>query len=189
MSDCELERANMDIKASRVNADDNLEQLMNQYYAQLCVVSVQYVDSLQIAEDIVQDIFLRFWEEKKLLSADTNAKAYLFRSVRNASIDYIRRNNYRVFTDLEEANYITDEHINAEELSAQYEHLRTLIAQLPPQEQTVLMAIVVDNKKYKEVAEEMNISVNTVKTHFSRALKTLRKELPLSILLILLSPK
>ncbi len=179
----------MDINTNRIDAADYLEQLMNQYYSQLCVVSVQYVDSLEIAEDIVQDIFLHFWEEKKLLSADTNPKAYLFRSVRNASIDYIRRNNYRVFTDLEEANLISDENINNEELSVQYERLHRLIDQLPSQEKSVLMAIVVDNKKYKEVAEEMNISVNTVKTHFARALKTLRKELPLSILLILLSPK
>ena len=162
---------------------------MNQYYSQLCVVSVQYVDSLEVAEDIVQDVFLHFWEENKLFSAETNPKAYLFRSVRNASIDYVRRYNNCVFTDLEEANLISEEEINPEELASQYEHLHQIIEQLPAQEKAVLIAIVVDNKKYKEVAEELNISVNTVKTHFARALKTLRKELPLSILLILLSPK
>jgi RNA polymerase sigma-70 factor, Bacteroides expansion family 1 len=172
-----------------IQAEKELKELMNKYYSQLCVVSVQYTDSLEIAEDIVQDVFLRFWEDNKLLSVETNPKAYLFRSVRNASIDYIRKNNYRVFTDIEEANLISEEEISEEELSLQYERLYRMINQLSPQERTVLNAIVVENKRYKEVAEEMNISVNTVKTYFSRALRTLRKELPLSILLILLSPK
>jgi len=172
-----------------IQAEKELKELMNKYYSQLCVVSVQYTDSLEIAEDIVQDVFLRFWEDNKLLSVETNSKAYLFRSVRNASIDYIRKNNYRVFTDIEEANLISEEEISEEELSLQYERLYRIISQLSPQERAVLNAIVVENKRYKEVAEEMNISVNTVKTYFARALRTLRKELPLSILLILLSPK
>lgn len=172
-----------------IQAEKELKELMNKYYSQLCVVSVQYTDSLEIAEDIVQDVFLRFWEDNKLLSVETNSKAYLFRSVRNASIDYIRKNDYRVFTDIEEANLISEEEISEEELSLQYERLYRIISQLSPQERAVLNAIVVENKRYKEVAEEMNISVNTVKTYFARALRTLRKELPLSILLILLSPK
>ena len=172
-----------------IQTEKKLKELMNKYYSQLCVVSVQYTDSLEISEDIVQDVFVRFWEENKLLSVETNPKAYLFRSIRNASIDYIRKNNYRVFTDIEEANLISEEEISEEELSLQYERLYRIIGQLSPQERTVLNAIVVENKRYKEVAEEMNISVNTVKTYFARALRTLRKELPLSILLILLSPK
>lgn len=177
------------MNSKQIQAEKELKELMNKYYSQLCVVSVQYTDSLEIAEDIVQDVFLRFWEDNKLLSVETNPKAYLFRSVRNASIDYIRKNNYRVFTDIEEANLISEEEISEEELSLQYERLYRIIGQLSPQERTVLNAIVVENKRYKEVAEEMNISVNTVKTYFARALRTLRKELPLSILLILLSPK
>ncbi|NLI36035.1 MAG: sigma-70 family RNA polymerase sigma factor [Bacteroidales bacterium] len=172
-----------------IQTEKKLKELMNKYYSQLCVVSVQYTDSLEISEDIVQDVFVRFWEENKLLSVETNPKAYLFRSIRNASIDYIRKNNYRVFTDIEEANLISEEEISEEELSLQYERLYRMIGQLSQQERAVLNAIVVENKRYKEVAEEMNISVNTVKTYFARALRTLRKELPLSILLILLSPK
>ena len=177
------------MNSKSIQAEKELKELMNKYYSQLCVVSVQYTDSLEIAEDIVQDVFLRFWEDNKLLFVETNPKAYLFRSVRNASIDYIRKNNYRVFTDIEEANLISEEEISEEELSLQYERLYRIIGQLSPQERTVLNAIVVENKRYKEVAEEMNISVNTVKTYFARALRTLRKELPLSILLILVSPK
>ncbi len=166
--------------------DTYLKCLFEQHYTRLCILSVQYTDSLEVSEDIVQDVFLRFLEKNKDMNVD-NLKAYLYNSVRNASIDYVRTHNKYIFSDIEEASYISSEEISEEELTAQYKHLNEIVKRLPPQEYQVLMAIVVQNKKYKDVAEELNISVSTVKTHFSRALKFLRKEIPLSILLILMS--
>nr|WP_320059724.1 RNA polymerase sigma-70 factor [uncultured Bacteroides sp.] len=158
-----------------VNSDEeDFKRFVTQYYPQLCAFATQYTDSLEVSEDIVQDVFLRFWESKKYLSVKSYLKSYIFSSVRNASIDYIRKNNVHTFTELEEASYLKEEEVNEENLLAQHEHLYELLKQLPPQEYEVLMAIVVHNKKYKEVGEEMNISVNTVKTHLSRALKFLR---------------
>lgn len=166
--------------------DTYLKCLFERHYTRLCILSVQYTDSLEVSEDIVQDVFLRFLEKSKDKNVD-NLKAYLYNSVRNASIDYVRANNKYFFSDIEEASYISSEDISEEELTAQYKHLNEIVKRLPPQEYQVIMAIVVQNKKYKDVAEELNISVSTVKTHFSRALKFLRKEIPLSILLILMS--
>jgi RNA polymerase sigma-70 factor (family 1) len=182
----------IDINVMKDIAFDNeeyLKQLVDRYYNRLCVVAVQYTDSLEAAEDIVQDVFLRFWQDKKMLRVETNAEGYLFRSVRNAAIDYIRKTGSYIFTDIEEATFLHDEEIDETDLATQYEHLHTVLSQLPAQEYQVLISIVVDNKHYKEVAEEMGISVNTVKTHFARALKYLRNELPLTILILLLSPK
>lgn len=162
-------------KGSTVNSDEEaFKKFVTQYYPQLCAFATQYTDSLEVSEDIVQDVFLRFWESKKYLSPKSFLKSYIFSSVRNASIDYIRKNNVHTFTELEEASYLKEEEVTEENLLAQHEHLHELLKQLPPQEYSVLIAIVVHNKKYKEVGEEMNISVNTVKTHLSRALKYLR---------------
>jgi len=166
--------------------DTYLKCLFERHYTRLCILSVQYTDSLEVSEDIVQDVFLRFLEKSNDKNVD-NLKAYLYNSVRNASIDYVRAHNKYFFSDIEEASYISSEDISEEELTAQYKHLNEIVKRLPPQEYQVIMAIVVQNKKYKDVAEELNISVSTVKTHFSRALKFLRKEIPLSILLILMS--
>ncbi len=149
--------------------------VVNEYYSQLCAFSVQYTDSPEISEDIVQDVFLRFWEDKKYLLAKGSLKSYIFNSVRNASIDYIRKNRNHIFTELEEASYLDESEISEDNLRLQHERLHELLKQLPAQEYQILVAIVVDNRKYKEVAAEMSISVNTVKTHLSRAMKFLRK--------------
>jgi RNA polymerase sigma-70 factor (ECF subfamily) len=155
--------------------EETFKEFVNQYYSQLCAFSVQYTDSLEVSEDIVQDVFLRFWEEKKYLLANSSLKSYIFNSVRNASIDYIRKNRTHIFTQLEEASYLNEDETNEDNLKMQHEQLHQLLKQLPPQEYQTLVAIVVHNKKYKEVAAEMEISVNTVKTHLSRAMKFLRK--------------
>nr|WP_321479480.1 RNA polymerase sigma-70 factor [uncultured Bacteroides sp.] len=154
--------------------EESFKKFVNQYYSRLCAFSVQYTDSLEISEDLVQDVFLHFWESQKFHQATSNLKSYIFNSVRNASIDYIRKNKKMTFIELEEDSYLKEDEINEETLETQHEHLHKLLNQLPTQEYKVLIEIVVHNKKYKEVGEEMNISVNTVKTHLSRALKFLR---------------
>lgn len=157
------------------NKEETFKGFVNEYYSQLCAFSVQFTDSPEISEDIVQDVFLRFWEDKKFLLATSSLKSYIFNSVRNASIDHIRKNRAHIFTELEEASYLDEDEIYEDNLRSQHEKLHELLKQLPPQEYHTLVAIVVNNRKYKEVADEMNISVNTVKTHLSRAMKFLRK--------------
>ncbi|MDH5826274.1 sigma-70 family RNA polymerase sigma factor [Sphingobacterium faecium] len=157
------------------NKEEIFKEIVHSYYAQLCAFSVQFTDSLVVSEDLVQDVLLSFWEEKKYLLAKESLRSYIFMSVRNASIDYVRKNRLRIFIDLEEANYLAEEEISESELQLQHHYLHQLLDKLPKQERRVLLAIVVENKKYKALAEEMGISVNTIKTHFSRAMKFLRK--------------
>ena len=152
------------------------KDIVQHQYAQLCALSVQFTDSIAISEDLVQDVLLRFWEDKKYHLAASSIRAYLFTAVRNASIDYIRKNKLHIFTSLEESIYLPEEQINAKDLEEQYQLLHQLLEELSPQEHAVLLSIVVDNKKYKEVAQEMGITVNTVKTYLSRAMKFLRKK-------------
>lgn len=157
--------------------ENAIKTLFEAFYRPLCVYSVQITDSIESTEDIVQDVFLRFWEKKIYLSIQENLRAYLFNAVRNASIDYLRQKRPYVMEDIEEFSYLTmEEDIDEEELLREKEKLHLLLQQLPPQEYRVLMSIIVENKKYKEVAEELRISVNTVKTHLSRALKFLRTQ-------------
>lgn len=101
-------------------------------------------------------------------------KQYLFNSIRNASIDYLRKHQSFVFTEIEEHAYIMDVNPDDEVPEEQLARLRHYLQQLSPQEYRILMEVVVHNKKYKEVAAELGISVNTVKTHLSHALKYLR---------------
>lgn len=156
------------------NNEKTLKELVEKYYTPLCVYSVQYTDSLEISEDIVQDFFVRLWEKQLYKTITGGLKAFLFNSIRNASIDYIRKNQSYTFVDIEENAYISDFELDEAEIEEQRQRLHYHLQQLSPQEYKVLIEIVVRNKKYKEVAEELGISVNTVKTHLSRALKYLR---------------
>lgn len=158
------------------NTNDLLfKEIVSSYYQELCAFSVQFTDSPSETEDLVQDVLLRFWEEKKYQLANSNLRGYIFQAVRNASIDYIRKNKHYIFENLEEACYLMDDEINAKEMELQHQRLHDLLKQLPSQEYRALIAVFVDNKKYKDVADEMGISTNTLKTHLSRAMKFLRK--------------
>jgi RNA polymerase sigma-70 factor (ECF subfamily) len=163
-----------ELKQGNENA---VKMLFETLYRPLCVYAVQITDSLESAEDIVQDVFLRFWEKKAYLTIQENLRAYLFNAVRNASVDYLRQKRPYVIENIEELSYLPmEEDIDEEELIREKEKLHHILQQLSPQEYRVLMNIIVENKKYKEVAEELQISVNTVKTHLSRALKFLRTQ-------------
>lgn len=156
------------------NDEKAFKELVDAYYTPLCVYSVQYTDSLEVSEDIVQDFFVRFWEKKLYRTVNGKLKQYLFNSIRNASIDYLRKHQPLVFMEIEENAYITEAELEETVPEEQLQRLRYHLKQLSLQEYKILMEVVVHNKKYKEVAEELGISVNTVKTHLSNALKYLR---------------
>lgn len=75
-------------------------------------------------------------------------------------------------TEIDITESITDE----EELREREKKIMEELEKLPKQELSAVQAVILENKKYKEAAEELNISVNTLKTHLSRALKRLRKD-------------
>lgn len=114
--------------------------------------------------------------KKLYLTVSNNLKSFLFNSVRNASIDYLRKHQPYRFVEIEEDAYITDFELHETEVDEQVRRLKHYLKQLTPQEYRILMEIVVHNKKYKEVADELGLSVNTIKTHLSRALKFLRSQ-------------
>ncbi|WP_353123810.1 RNA polymerase sigma factor [Dysgonomonas capnocytophagoides] len=154
-----------------------LKSLFDVYYYTLCIYSVQITESLEQSEDIVQELFINLWEKKLYNNINVSLGVYLYYAVRNQSIAYVRKNlHYLAIEDLEEESYSpVDDLYNEEELKIRYDKLYQTLKELSPQEYKVLTEIVINGKKYKEVASDLNISVNTVKTHLGRALKTLRK--------------
>ena len=168
------------------NDELGLEILFDRYYRPLCVYAMKYLDDIHIAEDIVQEVFIRFWEGKIYKNIKGSLKNYLFVSVRNRSVNYLK-SSLNVKTE-----YI--KHLNEEFAFEQFDDdqivekkqkLYREIEKLPPQSKKVLKLIVFEKLKYKEVSEELDISLNTVKTHFSRALKQLRNSIDIIILIMI----
>ena len=68
----------------------------------LCIYAVKFIDSYQDAEDIVQDFFVKFWNDKMYLNINMNLKSYLFTSVRNNALNFLRQKNKYIFEAVED---------------------------------------------------------------------------------------
>ena len=75
------------MKLLKAQNEDGLKKLFNRYYKPLVIYSVKFVDSLFIAEDIVQDFIIHMWKDKKYYNINESLKSYLFTSIRNSSIN------------------------------------------------------------------------------------------------------
>ncbi|WP_269243125.1 RNA polymerase sigma factor [Flavobacterium limnophilum] len=163
------------------------KELFDLYYIPLSIYSLKYCDSFELAEDVVQDLFIKFWDQKLYLKLDEAISPYLFRSVKNNTIQAAKRQNRYFFEDIEDQVdvLLDEEHLDLEHLEQEKIKLYKEIEALPLKSKEVFKAIVLENRKYKDVALELGISVNTVKTHYSRALKQLRNSLDIIIVLLL----
>ena len=149
-------------------------------------MALKFCDSFQLAEDIVQDLFIKLWDEKIYLKLKGTLSSYLFKAVKNNTLKTIKKNSKYHFEELEDQiNKLITDNIDIESIEADREKLYQELEALPPKSKEVFKAIVLDNLKYKEVAKSLDISVNTVKTHYSRALKQLRNSLDIIIILLL----
>lgn len=173
----------------KLKAGDPLayNQLFDKYYMPLCVYSLKYCDSFQLAEDIVQDLFVKLWDEKIYMKFDNSISPYLFKAVKNNTLQGIKKQSKYQFDAIEKVvnNLMEEEPLDFATLEEEKKKLYEQVEALPEKSKEVFKAIVLENMKYKEVAERLDISVNTVKTHYARALKQLRFKLDVIIMLML----
>lgn len=161
--------------------------LFREYYIPLCAYSRRYVGRKDVAEEIVSDTFLKIWENKASIQINTSIKSYLFQSVCNNSLYYLRKlKNDAVLDDyfMETASENIAFSILADEIEEQSLTMETInsriedaVKQLPEQQQKAFRLRRFEGKKNKEVAEIMGISVKTVEMHLSKATLTLRLKL------------
>lgn len=152
----------------------------------LSVYALKYCDSFQMAEDIVQELFVKIWDKKLFLTFENAISPYLFKAIKNNALLAIKNNSKYRFVEIEDqVNKLISDDIDIENLEREKEKLHKEIDALPEKSKEVFKAIVLNNLKYKEVAQQLNISVNTVKTHYSRALKQLRGSLDTIVILLL----
>ena len=151
------------------------KQFFESFYAPLCLFAQKYVDDEEAALDIVQDAFVYFWEKKKCIISVNSAKSYLYKTVKNKSLNYLRsckKEKDAHLEYLESELYFRDNIIEEEAYQVIYNEIKIL----PPQSQRVI-ELSLDGLKNNEIAEKLDISVNTVKTLKLRAFKTLRVKL------------
>lgn len=144
------------------------------YYVPLCSHAIRFVYSRQIAEDIVADVFCRFWDVRIFRNINTSYRAYLFKSVRHSCYNYVKFELSRRSDGYEPGQKYSDpcEILQYDEL---YHLLDETINGMPQQCRKVFVLSRMENKRYQEIAAELQISVKAIEAHISKALRILEK--------------
>ena len=156
------------------------ERLFRAFYPRLCAYSRSMLTDVDEAEEIVQTLFCRLWEQRATLEVTISVRAYLFRAVRNASLNQIKkvqiRDAYKAM-NLEAMNQNPEfqpDHATTDDLRQRIERA---IAELPEQCRLIFKMSRFEELKYKEIAESLGISIKTVENQMGKALKVLRFKL------------
>lgn len=143
-----------------------VRQLFEQYYTPLVLFAVSYVNEREIAKDLVQDVFFSLIENRQQFESIDNLKFYLYSAVRNRCLKHLRHEtvknryeNYILQKDKEKQHY--EEHLLEEEV---FLLLNQAIEELPEQCRKVFN-LSLQGKSNAEIAEIMNVSIETVKSH------------------------
>jgi RNA polymerase sigma-70 factor (ECF subfamily) len=151
------------------------KNIFSTYYSPLCNYALKITRNKDEAEDIVQNLFIYFWENDSLENVE-NIEGYLLRSVKFKCIDYLRSKNSYHFriNDIRDYSYNTSCEITDDEIEPL---LAYFTAKLPPKTKEVFLLSRKSDMTYKQISAELNISVKTVESQMSRALKHMRKML------------
>lgn len=172
----------------RLKSGDELayKKLYDDYYVWLCNYIYKLCDNKKLSEDIVQDTFLNFYQKRNKISIKHSFKNYLFKACYNQFLQHLRKNKVKYdILDTVKWEAIADTYDKQEEIKYEkINHIHQLIEELPPKCREVFIKSKLDRLKYKEIANEMDISVKTVENHISKALKFLRTKAITLLLLV-----
>ena len=156
-------------------------------YPVICAFSRKYLKDSHESEDVTQDIFIELWNQRNIFESFEQIKAYLYISAKNKCLNIIKHTNIKekykqITASVRDVESSFEEDVIRTEVIA---HIKNSIDKLPGQRKKVIM-LSLNGYKNNEIAEELNISVNTVKLHKKLAYESLKKELKNTIFSFLL---
>ena len=171
--------------------EEKVELLFRQYYAGLCKSLYRTLRDATLAEDIVQEVFLKVWEMREQLKMDEAMQSYLYRSCYNTALNYLKGQKPKTDIDLLEivpGGDSAEKNLNILETESK---VFTAIEALPPKTRLVFSLSRFEELSYKEIAGRLDISVKSVEKHMGIALQRLRENLReylVGLLLLLAQP-
>ena len=154
--------------------------LFKSYQQYIFVYGRKLTRSDEMAEEIVQDVFLKLWINREALKSVDNIGAYLNTLTKNHSLNVLRKlarvakSDEQVKMRVTELDNSTVQQLNYNETKQMIDEV---VAKLPEQQRRVYTYCHIEGMKYEEVAAEMNISARTVQAHMTQALKKIREHL------------
>jgi len=171
------------------NFKRKFEVLFREHFTGLTYFARKYTGDLDSAKEIVHSVFIRIWENRLEFDWDKPAKSYLFTSVYNRSLNYIR--DSKKFLSHDEAllslnhssEFIYNDSLDTAELETRID---IALKKLPEKCREVFELSRFSDKKYSEISVQLGISVKTVESHMSKALHLLKEELKDYLYVVLL---
>ena len=153
-----------------------LSVLFDTYYEKLYLFAEKYIYDSDKAHDIVQDVFLKIWENAERLELTSSIQHYLFASVRNGCLNYLKslqiedRNNRKyaeAYIESQNVDMVDDEELLA--------RVRQVLDELPEKCMEVCLLRFVEGYKYAEIAARLDMNENTVKAQLHRGMERLKQ--------------
>lgn len=163
------------------------ESLFRKYYKQLCQYAYGMLKNQEQSEDAVQDVFIYLWENRDNLDFHSSVRSYLFTCVRNRALRLLQQKSQEQRHDLrltEFTEYLMNTEYTWEE-EQEIEKIKEVMQELPQQCLKVFLMSSLEGKSYQNIADEMAISINTVKTHVKKAYRIIREKIQADMRLIL----
>lgn len=171
----------LQLKNAIVNHDKRaFEILYKKYYQHLFAVAYRYVGQTQIAEEIVHDVFITIWNKAQQLNIQYSMKSYLFKSVVNTSLNFLKREKsehakQEAYISVQDETVTDEDIIEADETLLK--NLEHALGMLPDKCRQVMYLSRFGKLKQQEIATQMDISVKTVKNHLTYGFQKLREHL------------
>ncbi len=174
-----------------INNQKEFETLFRSYYEELCSYAFYFLKEKEASEEVVQELFFTLWKKRLEISFEGNPKSYLYRATRNACLNQIKhlavKQSYKEHNDMlrkQEEQSATD----TLEFTELEDRIAAAIEELPTERRRIFVMSRYENLKYREIADALAISVKTVESQMSKALKHLKEKLqdylPLVFLLL-----
>jgi RNA polymerase sigma-70 factor (ECF subfamily) len=173
-------------------SDDNaaFEELFRQHFVSLCTIAYYVVDDKDAARDIVQDFFLGYWNKRHQIKITHDFKSYATKAIRYSAITFLKKSGRMKLEELEVMDGLAQQFAveDGESRENHYNALWEALSKMPEQRRKIFLMSNQDKVKYKDIALQLGISVNTVKTHIRLALQFLRVECKWMMASVLLLP-
>lgn len=174
-----MDRKEKDVTVS-INQEAAFEQLFRNFFRELHVYSFSILRDWDMAEEVVQTLFLKMWENESWKRVEKSMKSFLYRSVYHESLNVLRqdkvRQSYQNNTLYAKRNE-TEHTTTRIELNELEERIRRSLNRLPEKCRTIFQLSRFGELKYHEIASQLEISVKTVETQMGKAIRILRNDL------------
>lgn len=164
----------------RLGQENCFAEVFNRLYPALCFYALKITNDQSAAEDIVDESFIKIWEKRGKFYQFGILKSYLYTTVRNSGINWLKSDKRREAAEKETMLSAIQSEKTKLDLMIQadlYTQLNTALETLPVRNKRIMKLLFIEGKNIRETSMELGLSVSTVKTHKSRGIAHLKEKL------------